>query len=73
MTLSQELALLAIATTADVFTPEGDAVVIERLTGAGGLAIVNGARHDQVRYPLDALEASRSLLDLAAREQPPVS
>lgn len=68
MALTQDQALLAIQTTADVFTPEGDAVVIERLTGKGGLAIVNGSGHDQVRYPLDALEPSKLLLELQERE-----
>lgn len=69
MALSRAMAQLAIETLADVFTPEGDGVVIDRFTGTHGvLVVVNGRLHHEQRYPITALTPSRDLLAFAERD-----
>ena len=61
MTLTPALARLAAETLDDVFTPEGDAVVIAELTPDATAAYVTGQHHHRW-FKVGALTASSGLL-----------
>lgn len=66
--LTESLALLAAESLSDVFTPEGDAVVIGAIDRKAGRAQVTGNGHTGEWFAFSELTASRDLLLLEATD-----
>lgn len=59
--MTKERAVEASHTLEDVFTREGDAVVIARISDNGFMACVTGARHHEEWLPISSLRAREGL------------
>ena len=68
--LTSDLAVLARESCLDVFTVDGDAVVVVTVHRDGTVTVTDDGRngHDNKRYPMAGMTLSRDLVSLAESE-----